>query len=77
MALARRCAPLVTLSYHQLDSRARSVPLVRSSASSAGRAEASAHPGPLLLPAWTLETMDERYGVDQSQNIQDTQWIEV
>ena len=25
---------------------------------------------------WTLESMDERYGADQSQTIQDAQWIE-
>jgi hypothetical protein len=38
--------------------------------------------GSLIVPralrqaGWTLETMDERYGADQSQGIQDTQWIE-
>ena len=25
---------------------------------------------------WTVETMDERYGADQSQKVQDTRWIE-
>ena len=33
-------------------------------------------PRALRAAGWTLETMDERYGADQSQNIQDTQWIE-
>jgi hypothetical protein len=33
-------------------------------------------PRALRAAGWTLETMDERYGTDQSQNIQDTQWIE-
>lgn len=33
-------------------------------------------PRALRSAGWTLETMDERYGADQSQNIQDTQWIE-
>jgi PIN like domain len=33
-------------------------------------------PGALRAAGWMLETMDERYGADQSQNIQDTQWIE-
>jgi PIN like domain len=33
-------------------------------------------PRALRTAGWTLETMDERYGADQSQNIQDTQWIE-
>jgi hypothetical protein len=33
-------------------------------------------PGALRAAGWLLETMDERYGADQSQNIQDTQWIE-
>lgn len=38
--------------------------------------------GSLIVPralrqaGWTLETMDERYGVSQSQGIQDVQWIE-
>jgi hypothetical protein len=32
--------------------------------------------GALRAAGWTLETMDERYGANQSQNIQDTQWIE-
>ena len=31
---------------------------------------------PAEAAGWTLETMDERYGTDRSQNIQDTQWIE-
>lgn len=30
----------------------------------------------LRQAGWKLETMDERYGADQSQKIQDTQWIE-
>lgn len=33
-------------------------------------------PGALRAAGWTLETMDERYGADQSQRVQDTQWIE-
>lgn len=33
-------------------------------------------PGALRQAGWTLETMDERYGADHSQGIQDTQWIE-
>lgn len=33
-------------------------------------------PGALRAAGWSLETMDERYGADQSQSIQDTQWIE-
>jgi hypothetical protein len=33
-------------------------------------------PGILRAAGWTLETMDERYGAGESQNIQDTQWIE-
>jgi hypothetical protein len=33
-------------------------------------------PGALRAVDWLLETMDERYGVQQSQNISDTQWIE-
>jgi hypothetical protein len=33
-------------------------------------------PGALRAAGWMLETMDERYGADQSQNVQDTQWIE-
>ena len=33
-------------------------------------------PRALRAAGWTLETMDERYGADQSQNIQDAQWIE-
>jgi hypothetical protein len=33
-------------------------------------------PGALRAAGWTLETMDERYGPDQSQSIQDPQWIE-
>jgi PIN like domain len=33
-------------------------------------------PSALRAAGWTLETMDERYGAHQSQNIQDTQWIE-
>jgi hypothetical protein len=38
--------------------------------------------GSLVVPralrdaGWALETMDERYGKDGSQHIQDTQWIE-
>jgi hypothetical protein len=38
--------------------------------------------GSLIVPrvlrqaGWMLETMDERYGVERSQEIQDTQWIE-
>jgi uncharacterized hydantoinase/oxoprolinase family protein len=30
-------------------------------------------PSALREAGWMLETMDERYGTDQSQNIQDTQ----
>ena len=33
-------------------------------------------PRVLRAAGWMLETMDERYGADQSQNIQDTRWIE-
>ena len=33
-------------------------------------------PRALRAADWTLETMDERYGVDQSQSIQDVRWIE-
>jgi uncharacterized protein (DUF433 family) len=33
-------------------------------------------PKALRAAGWMLETMDERYGADQSQNIRDTQWIE-
>jgi PIN like domain len=33
-------------------------------------------PGALRAAGWSRETMDERYGARQSQNIQDTQWIE-
>ncbi len=33
-------------------------------------------PRALRATGWTLETMDERYGAHQSQDIQDTQWIE-
>lgn len=33
-------------------------------------------PRALRAAGWTLETMDERYGANQSQRIQDTQWIE-
>jgi hypothetical protein len=33
-------------------------------------------PRALRSAGWTLETKDERYGADQSQNVQDTQWIE-
>jgi hypothetical protein len=33
-------------------------------------------PGALRAAGWALETMDERYGADQSQNIRDTQWVE-
>jgi hypothetical protein len=33
-------------------------------------------PRALRAASWTLETMDERYGADQSQSIQDAQWIE-
>jgi hypothetical protein len=33
-------------------------------------------PGILRAAGWALETMDERYGAGESQNIQDTQWIE-
>jgi PIN like domain len=33
-------------------------------------------PGAQRAAGWMLETMDERYGANQSQNIQDTQWIE-
>ena len=33
-------------------------------------------PRALRAAGWTLETMGERYGADQSQSIQDAQWIE-
>ena len=33
-------------------------------------------PQTLRQADWTLETMDERYGKANSQNIQDTKWIE-
>ena len=33
-------------------------------------------PRALRAAGWTLETMDVRYGADQSQSIQDAQWIE-
>ena len=33
-------------------------------------------PGALRNAGWVLETMDERYGADISQLIQDTLWIE-
>ena len=33
-------------------------------------------PGALRAAGWVLETMDERYGVQHSQHISDTQWIE-
>jgi hypothetical protein len=33
-------------------------------------------PRALRAAGWVLETMDERYGADHSQEIQDTQWIE-
>lgn len=33
-------------------------------------------PQTLRDAGWLLETMDERYGKDSSQKIQDTQWIE-
>ena len=33
-------------------------------------------PETLRAAGWTLETMDERYGSDESQNISDVQWIE-
>jgi PIN like domain len=33
-------------------------------------------PRALRAVGWMLETMDERYGADRSQNVQDTQWIE-
>jgi hypothetical protein len=33
-------------------------------------------PRALRAAGWALETMDERYGADRSQEIQDTQWIE-
>jgi hypothetical protein len=33
-------------------------------------------PRALRAANWTVETMDERYGADHSQDIQDTQWIE-
>jgi PIN like domain len=38
--------------------------------------------GALIVPralrqtGWNIETMDERYGADQSQSIQDVRWIE-
>ena len=33
-------------------------------------------PRALRAAGWALETMDERYGADRSQEIQDTEWIE-
>jgi PIN like domain len=33
-------------------------------------------PGALRAAGWVLETMDERYGIDESKLIQDVQWIE-
>ncbi|WP_369987525.1 hypothetical protein [Streptosporangium sp. 'caverna'] len=33
-------------------------------------------PNALREAGWVLETMDERYGKDESQRIADTQWIE-
>jgi PIN domain-containing protein len=33
-------------------------------------------PGALRQAGWVLETIDERYGKDGSQKIQDTKWIE-
>jgi PIN like domain len=33
-------------------------------------------PDALRQAGWTLETMDERYGKTQSQEVKDTQWIE-
>lgn len=33
-------------------------------------------PQALRDAGWVLETMDERYGKDESQNIEDTRWIE-
>lgn len=33
-------------------------------------------PRALRAASWTVETMDERYGANQSQKIQDTEWIE-
>jgi PIN like domain len=33
-------------------------------------------PETLRTAGWTLETMDERYGVSESQLISDVQWIE-
>ena len=33
-------------------------------------------PQTLRDAGWALETMDERYGKDGSQHVQDTQWIE-
>jgi hypothetical protein len=33
-------------------------------------------PRALRAAGWILETMDERYGVQESQRISDTQWIE-
>jgi hypothetical protein len=33
-------------------------------------------PRALRAAGWALETMDERYGADRSQEIQDTHWIE-
>lgn len=33
-------------------------------------------PRALRAAGWVLETMDERYGADRSQEIQDAQWIE-
>jgi len=38
--------------------------------------------GSLIVPralrqaGWMVETMDERYGADRSQGVQDSQWIE-
>jgi hypothetical protein len=33
-------------------------------------------PEALRAAGWTLESMDERYGVNESQSISDVQWIE-
>jgi hypothetical protein len=33
-------------------------------------------PGALRAAGWIIATMDERYGVQQSQHVSDTQWIE-
>ena len=33
-------------------------------------------PQALRAAGWVLETMDERYGIDESKLIQDVQWIE-